>query len=44
MGHSFDVEFCVLSIYEVSRAFPTLLDEFWEPVQHQYISARRFGN
>ena len=27
--HSFDVEFWELSIYEVFRAFPALLDVFW---------------
>ena len=31
-GHIFDVKFCVLSIYEVSRVFPALLDVFWEHI------------
>ena len=35
--HSFDVEFCVLSIYEVSRAFPALLDAFWSHLAYALV-------
>ena len=30
--HNFDVEFCELPIYDVFRAFPALLDTFWEQI------------